>query len=149
MTGMTISVRLKGCATPPSLYLSNNKETFPVRPKYTHDCTNCVFIGVGAYCEKDVDWYVCKSGSDKRTVLARYSDKGSDYSSATIGDTAVPCRLVLAALAQGLDLTQTEKDILLKQLLVKQKDSYGPLQYKNIMYFGDGRIGEADWLNTK
>jgi hypothetical protein len=120
-----------------------------MRPKFTHDCTNCIYLGKGSYCEKDVDWYVCKSSSERRTVVARYSDKGPDYSSATIGDTVTPCRLVLAALAQGLDLNQVEKDTLLKQLLVRQKDTLGIAQYKNIMYFGDGRIGDADWLNTK
>jgi hypothetical protein len=119
-----------------------------MRPKFTHDCTNCVYLGKGSYCEKDVDWYVCKSSSERRTVVARYSDKGSDYASATIGDTVVPCRLVLAALAQGLDLTDKEKDLLLQKMLTRHRQGLSITDLNNLLS-DTARIGNSDWLSTK
>jgi hypothetical protein len=45
------------------------------KPCYDHDCTTCVFLGhYGA-----ADLYVHPSGH--KTVIARYSSKGSDYAS--------------------------------------------------------------------
>lgn len=43
-------------------------------PLYTHDCDKCVFLG--SYDEKDM-YYCPQEGLD--TVIARFSDEGSDY----------------------------------------------------------------------
>lgn len=119
-----------------------------MKPKYIHDCTNCKFLGNGAYCEKPVDWYICE-GPERRTVIARYSDSGPDYSSVTIGECTDISRLELAALAQGLDLQEDEKDRLLKQLLLRYKDSLCRHDYDNLFDEDNKRIGTSDWLSTK
>ena len=44
-------------------------------PRYTHDCTNCTFLGQ----HKEFDLYVCAVGKNITTVIARYSSDGPDY----------------------------------------------------------------------
>lgn len=45
------------------------------KPRYTHDCTDCRFLGqVDKY-----DLYVCHT--DEITGLARYGDRGPEYAS--------------------------------------------------------------------
>lgn len=46
-------------------------------PRYTHDCTNCNFLGQ----YKEFDLYVCAVGKKISTVIARYSSNGPDYAS--------------------------------------------------------------------
>src|SRR3990167_2809320 len=51
------------------------------KPKYQHDCDECVFLGTFQN-EQDTDLYWC--GEKKGilpTVIARFSDEGSDYAS--------------------------------------------------------------------
>jgi len=49
-------------------------------PRYVHDCTKCVFIGVIAMSDKDMrDAYVC-AGREQTSVL-RYGSDGPDYTS--------------------------------------------------------------------
>ncbi len=59
-----------------------------MKPKYTHDCSACKFLEhfeawsprTGEWATwKGADLYVCGD-----TILARFSDKGSDYSSTEI-----------------------------------------------------------------
>lgn len=50
-----------------------------MEPMYKHDCDNCVFHGT--ISDKDV--YTCGNDGDK-TIVVRYSDEGSDYSSSSI-----------------------------------------------------------------
>lgn len=48
------------------------------KPRYTHDCTGCIFLGLWA----NFDLYYCKGSSPIRTtVIARYGDKGPEYAS--------------------------------------------------------------------
>lgn len=55
-------------------------------PRFKHDCDSCRFIRRGTYCEDTVspavpyDFYVCGPTKDP-SLIARWSDKGSDYSS--------------------------------------------------------------------
>jgi len=118
-----------------------------VKPKYIHDCTNCKFLGNGTYCEKPVDWYICE-GPERRTVIARYSDSGPDYSSVTIGECTDISRLELAALAQGLDLTNKEKDLLLQKMLTRHRQGLSITDLNNLLS-DTARIGNSDWLSTK
>ena len=47
-----------------------------VKPRYTHDCTNCRFLGrLASY-----DIYLCLR-CDNATMLARHSSLDSDYAS--------------------------------------------------------------------
>lgn len=118
-----------------------------MKPKYIHDCTNCKFLGNGTYCEKPVDWYICE-GPKRRTVIARYSDSGPDYSSVTIGECTDISRLELAALAQGLDLTNKEKDLLLQKMLTRHRQGLSITDLNNLLS-DTARIGNSDWLSTK
>ena len=118
-----------------------------MKPKYIHDCTNCKFLGNGAYCEKPVDWYICE-GPERRTIIARYSDIGPDYSSTIIGGCTDITNLEMAALAQGLDLTTNEKDTLLKKLLTKHRQALS-IKEVNKLLSDSPRIGTSDWLSTK
>jgi hypothetical protein len=115
-------------------------------PKFKHDCTKCVFEGEGMYQNTPVDWYTCK-GTYSRTLIARYGDKGPEYASAGIGETVTPSRLVMAALASGLDLTQEGKDTLLKQLLRNFAQTMPMREFKIILADSDNKIGKANWLN--
>lgn len=46
-------------------------------PRYTHDCEDCTFLGF----HKHFDLYFCEQGGAGPTVIARYGDHGSEYSS--------------------------------------------------------------------
>jgi len=47
-------------------------------PIYKHDCENCVFLG-NFILDLTYDLYVCAAGKNISTVVARYSDDGSEY----------------------------------------------------------------------
>jgi hypothetical protein len=50
------------------------KRLFRKRPRYKHDCDNCIYVGrIDEY-----DIYYC---SHSTSVVARYSDEGPDYTS--------------------------------------------------------------------
>ena len=57
------------------------------KPRYTHDCDTCVFLGqyrdATAFSHKYTDLYYCAS-CDSGSVLARYGSKTPDYMSAPI-----------------------------------------------------------------
>ena len=118
-----------------------------MEPKFKHDCTRCKFLGHGTYLGTPVDWYVCQGRI--RTVIARYGNDGKEYSSAGIGEYVKPTMVEMAALAQGLDLQEDEKDRLLKQLLLRYKDSLCRHDYDNLFDEDNKRIGTSDWLSTK
>jgi hypothetical protein len=84
----------------------------------------------------------------RRTVIARYSDSGPDYSSVTIGECTDISRLELAALAQGLDLTNKEKDLLLQKMLTRHRQGLSITDLNNLLS-DTARIGNSDWLSTK
>lgn len=118
-------------------------------PQFTHDCTTCTFHGRGVFTGKPVDWYTCPSISGLRSLLARYGDEGPQYASCVIGSTVEPSRVVLAALAQGLELTATEKDKLLTTLLVMHRQRLGIEFYRECMDPNSddhNQLGPANWL---
>lgn len=47
-----------------------------MKPKYQHDCDNCVFLGQ----HSEYDLYYCPQGGHP-TVIARYGNKGEEYTS--------------------------------------------------------------------
>jgi hypothetical protein len=54
-------------------------------PKYTHDCTNCKFLGNTIGGGQIHDLYLCSRGPElhEQTLVARYSDDGPGYKSIT------------------------------------------------------------------
>ena len=118
-------------------------------PKFQHDCDQCQFLGEGVLQGKPVDWYACPSREGLRTVIARYSSEPSHYASSTIGETVVPSMVVMAAMAQGLELTPAEKDKLLKSLLANYRQSQGIDFWRWCMDPNSedhNQIGQANWL---
>lgn len=57
------------------------------QPRWTHDCTNCRFLGTDS---KGGDWYVCerpkldKDDAERRSLLRRDGHEGPDYTSCPI-----------------------------------------------------------------
>lgn len=52
------------------------------KPQWKHDCTNCRFLGLTIGGGHLADLYVCEGsdpGDRDPTILARFSDEGSDY----------------------------------------------------------------------
>lgn len=52
-----------------------------MQPKYEHDCATCEFLG--RHEGEDADLYSC-AGINWVTLVARYADEGSEYSSVSI-----------------------------------------------------------------
>jgi hypothetical protein len=48
-----------------------------VTPTYRHDCKSCVFLGR----HNGQDLYFCEQGGSIPTVVARFGDEGSEYTS--------------------------------------------------------------------
>ena len=48
-------------------------------PKFQHDCKSCTFLGRAEYGDQVYDLYYCTQGGVLPTLIARYSDKGSEY----------------------------------------------------------------------
>lgn len=46
-------------------------------PRFQHDCDNCIYLGQ----HEEYDLYYCTQGGDWPTVIARYGDEGSEYTS--------------------------------------------------------------------
>ena len=107
-------------------------------------------MGNGSYQTQPVDWYTCDSREGLRTVIARYGSDGPQYASTTIGETVTPSPVVMAALAQGLELTQTEKDKLLQALLAQHRQGMGIAFWAACMdpdSEDHNQIGPANWLD--
>lgn len=54
-----------------------------MRKRWTHDCDDCEFLGDYQHDDEDYDLYYCPK-SDGGTILARYDDEGSSYTSLSI-----------------------------------------------------------------
>jgi hypothetical protein len=75
--------------------------------RYTHDCTRCIFLGQF----KDADLYYCDQLSTSRsgrltkdpTIVARYSNEPSDYSS------GIPRLISYPELAEGYNRAVARK----------------------------------------
>lgn len=71
-----IGIYLEDWPHPIGIMIPDDEE----KPKYKHDCTNCVFLGPYAENNQHYDLYVCPNDGDKiSTVIARYSDDGPEY----------------------------------------------------------------------
>ena len=56
-----------------------------IKPRYEHDCDNCVFLGYSDYVAPESgkwehDLYVC-TGSNSTSIIARFSNDGGSYAS--------------------------------------------------------------------
>jgi len=71
-TGVSVSrlLDLEDCSEPAL-------RTLFKRPKFEHDCSDCTFLGH----ENNHDLYFCAS---EPTIIARFSDEGSEYSSGLV-----------------------------------------------------------------
>ena len=56
------------------------------KPKYQHDCNTCIFLGqtLGECYRVDLYFHPPFDKREKGTVIARFSDEGSDYASCPI-----------------------------------------------------------------
>jgi hypothetical protein len=98
-----------------------------VKPRFDHDCVQCILLGRiehgtaihPDFMPSDEDWskvfelagtkhvdlYFCtKQGSDLPTVIARYSDEGSDYASGLHSAAAIPDLAIAKRMAQAKGL---------------------------------------------
>lgn len=123
------------------------------QPRFKHDCSTCKFLGHGTLHKAPVDWYTCsRMRGECRTLIARHSHEPSDYTSGTIGETVEVSRLVLAALGQGLDLNDAERNKLLKTLLTAERGRMGIEFWRDLMPAGSDdhdQIGTANWLTLE
>lgn len=53
-------------------------------PHYTHDCDSCEYLGQYDHNDRVFDLYYCPR-CDEGSVLARYSNEGSNYLSIMLG----------------------------------------------------------------
>lgn len=69
----------------------------PEKPRYEHDCATCTFLGR----DGSADLYFCPNGP---TVIARFSNDGSDYVSGLVFAARIPYlgRAVALATARNL-----------------------------------------------
>lgn len=51
------------------------------RPRYTHDCDKCVFLGHYDQNEQKRDLYFCLQTGNLPTVIARFGNEGYSYGS--------------------------------------------------------------------
>ncbi len=50
------------------------------KPRFTHDCEHCKYLGHWSFLGTYFDLYFCKRGNDP-TVIARYGSEGHEYTS--------------------------------------------------------------------
>lgn len=90
--------------------------TTSTKPRFTHDCARCRFLGFTSVAGRYADLYYC--GGREKTVIARYSDDGPDYASGLpfgYGKNPELTVAVLQALKLGfltsLDLPAVARDL--------------------------------------
>jgi hypothetical protein len=78
-------------------------------PQYKHDCETCVFLGrftdnstYTGGVDREYDLYY-HQGTIETTVVARFSDEGSDYSSGLFGFNPARVEAARRAIARGYD----------------------------------------------
>jgi len=70
-------------------------KTLTLKPRYKHDCDDCVLVGAITYPAplstgtapmRNADLYYCANSdaADGGSVLARFSSRGSDYASVSL-----------------------------------------------------------------
>jgi hypothetical protein len=82
-----------------------------MKPKYKHDCIDCKFLGTKKYQDKEYDLYYCNPTKDisSGTLIARFSDEGSEYSSGTGFATIKPIIALAAVRAMVLGYLDIEE----------------------------------------
>lgn len=90
-------------------------------PKFTHDCKSCQFLGHFKYRDRDCDFYSCETYCSviggERNIIARHGNDGREYASTIFLGHAGITSLDWAVLGRGIDLTDKEKNRLIRFLL--------------------------------
>jgi hypothetical protein len=82
------------------------------KPAHVHDCTGCTFLGtIDAPADREmyptgkIDLYVCGPypGERRASVIARRSDDGPDYYSASAREDLTPYNPMAAAMIEARD----------------------------------------------
>jgi len=53
-------------------------------PRFKHDCQRCRYLGTIVSSGGLADLYFCDQSGSRPTVIARFSDEGSDYASGLV-----------------------------------------------------------------
>lgn len=58
----------------------------PYQPFFTHNCTECIYLGSASIVDEDFDFYVHKHEDEnmKATVIYRYGNAAPDYGSTLV-----------------------------------------------------------------
>lgn len=73
-----------------------------MKPKFLHECSDCLFLGSGTYLNRFSEFYDCQG----LTIVVRYGDEPHEYASAPIELT--DHGVVKAAIDAGLDSKMAE-----------------------------------------
>lgn len=122
-------------------------------PLFKHDCVGCRYLGTGiikALSQLPLDFYICSAISGLieplcRTLIARYGDEGSQYTSGGLFECVQLTRLDKVALFCGLELTAVEEKSLLRILAMLWRESNETiLAYQEFssseLQFGKGNV---------
>lgn len=116
-------------------------------PSYTHDCSQCVYIGSGTYRDALHDWYKCPTTGEGWTLVARYGNEAPQYTSGTFLSCVVVTPLEIRALALGLELSAHDRVKLIRRLLGEKRHRAGMMEHSD--YFAEDEsnaLGKGDWI---
>lgn len=116
-------------------------------PKFQHDCTACKFLGttkIKYRGDREHDIYICgtegqaNGGCDVRSIVLRYGDEAHEYTSYGIFEGSVLNWTDRIVLMNGLELTKTEEQRLLKVLCSELQNRLTQKDYENFLIDFDG-----------
>lgn len=117
---------------------------------FVHNCDQCQFLGSGTYHGNPHDWYKCGLPGGRWSLVARFGDATAEYRSGGFLECTVVTPLEIRALALGLELTDTDKDRLIRVLLNEKKSRVGIREHGN--YFAEeerGSLGNGKWFREE
>lgn len=120
--------------------------------KFEHDCDNCKFFGQATYQDKECDFYICTSvATNERSIIARYGSGGPEYSSSPFLGCVDLTRLDWFVLSRGIELTEEDKNKLIKVLLAARKDKLGMQGFREHGLFvptdeEEQMFGKENWM---
>ena len=84
-----------------------------MKPKYRHDCTSCIFLGIDA---KGRDLYVCLHTNRRcyqlDTLICRYGNEAYEYRSCSVDIVATADAKFQAGWAEALRLAEPHRALL-------------------------------------
>lgn len=123
-----------------------------MKSKFKHDCTGCNYIGQAMYRGEECDFYICTSTfNNDRTIIARYGSDGPEYSSYTFLGGMDLSPLDWFVLSRGIELTDEDKNKLIKVLLAARKDKLGMQGFREHGLFvptdeEEQMFGKENWM---